>query len=71
MTIDVVIIPPLIALIAGLLILMVPRMLNYLVAIYLIVAGVVGLLPLLDRNGSQVSLDLSLPQGAEQSGMKQ
>ena len=71
MTIDVVIIPPLIALIAGILILMVPRLLNYLVAVYLIVAGVVGLLPLLDRGGSEVSLDLSLPQGSDQSGMKQ
>jgi hypothetical protein len=35
---------PLIALIAGILILIVPRMLNYIVAIYLIVIGVLGLL---------------------------
>ncbi|APW44502.1 DUF3096 domain-containing protein [Rhodoferax saidenbachensis] len=34
---------PLISLIAGILILMVPRLLNYIVAIYLIVIGVVGL----------------------------
>jgi hypothetical protein len=34
---------PLIALIAGILILTVPRMLNYIVAIYLIVIGLLGL----------------------------
>jgi hypothetical protein len=49
MTVDIVIIPPLVALIAGVLILMVPRILNYIVAIYLIIVGVVGLLPLLNR----------------------
>lgn len=38
---------PLIALIAGILILIVPRLLNYVVAIYLIIVGVIGLLPLL------------------------
>ena len=36
---------PLIALIAGVLILVMPRLLNYLIAIYLIVVGVVGLWP--------------------------
>ncbi|MCW5669036.1 MAG: DUF3096 domain-containing protein [Hydrogenophaga sp.] len=35
---------PLVALIAGILILVMPRMLNYIVAIYLIVIGVIGLL---------------------------
>jgi hypothetical protein len=35
---------PLITLIAGILILMVPRLLNYIVAIYLIVIGLMGLL---------------------------
>ncbi len=35
---------PLIALVAGILILMVPRLLNYVVAAYLIVMGVLGLL---------------------------
>ncbi|MDO8904722.1 DUF3096 domain-containing protein [Hydrogenophaga sp.] len=35
---------PLISLIAGILILIMPRMLNYIVAIYLIVIGLVGLL---------------------------
>ena len=34
---------PLISLLAGILILVVPRMLNYIVAAYLIVAGLVGL----------------------------
>ena len=34
---------PLIALIAGILILVVPRLLNYIVAIYLIIIGLLGL----------------------------
>lgn len=34
---------PLISLLAGILILVVPRMLNYIVAIYLIVIGLIGL----------------------------
>ena len=37
---------PLIALIAGILILVVPRLLNYVVAIYLIIVGLIGLLPM-------------------------
>ena len=36
---------PLIALIAGILILVMPRLLNYIVALYLIVAGLLGLFP--------------------------
>jgi hypothetical protein len=35
---------PLVALIAGILILVAPRLLNYIVAIYLIVIGIIGLL---------------------------
>jgi len=35
---------PLVALIAGILILAIPRLLNYIVAIYLIVVGILGLL---------------------------
>lgn len=35
---------PLVALIAGILILIMPRLLNYIVAIYLIVTGLLGLL---------------------------
>jgi hypothetical protein len=38
---------PLIALIAGILILIVPRLLNYVVAIYLIIVGLIGLAPML------------------------
>ena len=38
-------IQPLIALIAGVLILVVPRLLNFIVAIYLIIVGVSGLWP--------------------------
>ena len=36
-------ITPLVALIAGILILIVPRLLNYIVAIYLILVGLIGL----------------------------
>ena len=36
-------ISPLIALVAGILILIVPQLLNYIVAIYLIVVGLIGL----------------------------
>jgi hypothetical protein len=36
-------IAPLVALIAGILILIVPRLLNYIVAFYLIVTGILGL----------------------------
>jgi hypothetical protein len=35
---------PLIALVAGVLILLIPRLLNYIVAVYLIVIGLLGLL---------------------------
>src|SRR5438552_18993477 len=45
MTLDIVVIQPLVALIAGILILLVPRLLNYVVAIYLIVVGIIGLWP--------------------------
>ena len=34
---------PLVALIAGILILIVPRLLNYIVALYLIIIGLIGL----------------------------
>jgi hypothetical protein len=43
MTIDPVIVSPLIALVAGILILLMPRLLNYVVAIYLIAIGIIGL----------------------------
>ena len=44
-------IQPLVALIAGILILIVPRLLNYIVAIYLILIGIVGLWPGLMQGG--------------------
>ena len=40
---DPVLLSPLIALVAGVLILLMPRILNYVVAIYLIIVGVLGL----------------------------
>jgi hypothetical protein len=43
MTITVAHITPLVALLAGILILLVPRLLNYVVAIYLIIVGLIGL----------------------------
>jgi hypothetical protein len=46
------IIQPLVALIAGILILVMPRLLNYVVAIYLIIVGLTGLWPQLATIGS-------------------
>jgi hypothetical protein len=43
MTIGIAHLQPIVALIAGVLILLMPRILNYVVAIYLIVTGVMGL----------------------------
>ncbi len=43
MVITVAHIGPLVALIAGILILIVPRLLNYIVAVYLILIGLIGL----------------------------
>jgi hypothetical protein len=43
MSIDPVIVTPLVALAAGILILIVPRLLSYIVAIYLIAIGIIGL----------------------------
>ena len=43
MTLTIAHITPIVALIAGILILIMPRLLNYIVAIYLIVVGLVGL----------------------------
>jgi hypothetical protein len=45
MEFGVIAIQPLIALIAGILILMIPRLLNIIVAVYLIIIGLAGLLP--------------------------
>jgi hypothetical protein len=45
MTLSSMALTPLISLIAGVLILIMPRLLNYIVAIYLIIAGLLGLFP--------------------------
>lgn len=45
MTVSTLAITPLVSLIAGVLILMMPRLLNYIVAIYLIIIGLLGLFP--------------------------
>jgi hypothetical protein len=45
MVITTLLIPHLVALIAGILILIVPRILNYVVAIYLILIGILGIWP--------------------------
>jgi hypothetical protein len=45
MHMDIILIQPLVALLIGILILIVPRLLNYLIAIYLIFVGLVGLFP--------------------------
>jgi hypothetical protein len=45
MHVDVIMLQPLVALIFGILILILPRLLNYLIAIYLIMIGLFGLFP--------------------------
>jgi hypothetical protein len=45
MHIDIIAIQPLVALLIGVLILILPRLLNYFIAIYLIFIGLVGLFP--------------------------
>jgi threonine/homoserine efflux transporter RhtA len=45
MTFHPVLVEPVVALIAGVLILVQPRLLNYVIAIYLIIVGIVGLAP--------------------------
>jgi len=42
-TVSLLVLQPLVALIAGVLILAVPRLLNYIVALYLIIVGIAGL----------------------------
>ena len=43
MSISIAHLQPVVALVAGILILLVPRLLNYIVAIYLILVGIIGL----------------------------
>lgn len=45
MHIDIVTLQPLVALVFGILILVLPQLLNYLIGIYLILVGLVGLFP--------------------------
>ena len=45
MTVSTTAVAPLVSLIAGLLILIMPRLLNYIVAFYLIIVGLLGLFP--------------------------
>jgi hypothetical protein len=45
MTFNVILVQPLVALLVGILILILPRSLNYLIALYLIFIGLVGLFP--------------------------
>ncbi|OHV90294.1 DUF3096 domain-containing protein [Mesorhizobium sp. ORS 3428] len=45
MNIHAIALTPLISLIAGILILVMPRLLNFIVALYLIVVGLIGLFP--------------------------
>ena len=49
MTVNILLLQPLVALIAGILILIIPRLLNFIVVIYLIFIGVIGLWPNLLR----------------------
>lgn len=44
MTVNLITLQPIIALVAGILILIMPRLLNFIVAIYLIIIGITGLL---------------------------
>jgi hypothetical protein len=48
-TVNLIVLQPLVALIAGILILVIPRLLNYVVALYLIIIGLIGLYPHLIR----------------------
>ena len=43
MTVSISHLAPIVALVAGILILVMPRLLNYIVAIYLIIVGIIGL----------------------------
>jgi len=45
MTVDILLLQPIVALVAGILILVAPSILNYIVAFYLIIVGVAGLWP--------------------------
>ena len=48
-TVNTILLQPLVALLAGILILLIPRLLNFIVAVYLIIVGISGLWPHLLR----------------------
>jgi len=52
MVVNMVLLQPLVALVAGILVLVFPRLLNYVVALYLIVIGLAGLLSQLAQTGA-------------------
>ena len=54
MVIDVITLQPLVALVLGILILIVPRFLNYFIAIYLIFVGLTGLWPRLFTDAAEL-----------------
>jgi hypothetical protein len=51
MAVNMLLLQPLVALVAGLLVLIFPRVLNYVVALYLIVIGVAGVLSQIIQTG--------------------
>jgi hypothetical protein len=60
---------PIVALIAGILILIMPRLLNYIIALYLIIIGVLGLMGGDGRVGGRVGADLTPPAAAVQHAL--
>jgi hypothetical protein len=59
---------PLVALIAGILILIIPRLLNYIIALYLIITGALGLF---GGVGARTSAEIETPPAAVQSDIPQ
>jgi hypothetical protein len=55
---------PLVALIAGILILIIPRLLNYIIALYLIITGALGLFA---GSATRTSAEIETPPAAVQS----
>jgi hypothetical protein len=54
MHVNIILLQPLVALLFGILILILPRLLNYLIAIYLILVGLTGLFPHLFASTSAI-----------------
>ena len=57
---------PIAALIAGILILVLPRLLNYIIALYLIIVGIVGLFGTSPPSGSRAELPNLPPASVQQ-----